>query len=181
MYYTHVTKPSGTNAPGVSKELYVAPISWFATIQSPSNAGTVIGDTITTSTAHTFTVVSPLKGFVRFYTTHKTAKANLKMVGELDSQGVQGMYEAWSPGVNIQLLEMMSQADEFMIMIPDGDCSVTRYIQMGDRCNPAYMKDWEWDSGQAGGQGKRGMKIMFDAYNVKPLIHTGTLQIAAQS
>jgi hypothetical protein len=181
MYYQHVTKATGTNGPGVRVKLLVAPISWFNVIQQPSNAGLVAGDTIVISTAHTFTVSTPLKGFVEFYTTPRTASAMLEMVGEYDSQGINATYEAFAPGVNIPLLEMMSQEDEFMLLIGDPDCDVQRFLQFGTRCSPAKMSGWKWESGKQGGEGKRGMTMKFDWYNTKPLIYTATPTLAAQS
>lgn len=181
MYYTHVTRQSTNNPPGVRKTLLIAPLSWFNVIQSPSNAGSTIGDTIVTSSAHTFVTGTPTKGFVQIYTTDGTGSASVKQVGERDSKGVTGTFEGWHPGLNIQLMEMMAQDDEFMILIGDPDCGVDTYLQYGDRCNPCYMKDWEYTTGQKGGNGKRGIKMMFDWYGPKPAIHQATPTIHAQS
>lgn len=179
MYQQHIPKASGTNAPGVSSTLLVAPIAWFNVIQSPTNAGLAPGDSILINTAHTFTAGSPAKGFIQMYTTPRTANAMLEQVGDYDSQGVNGTWEGWSPGVNITLLEMMSREEDFMILIGDPDCDVQRYLQFGTRCQPCKMKGWKWETGRSGGEGKRGMTMKFDWYNSKPLVYTATATIAA--
>jgi len=180
MYVNNITKPAGTNAAGLSNTLLIAPTSWFSTIAMPTVTPTTPGDTILIEDDHEFTVTSPLKGFVEIYTTQRTGEIKYSPTGPLDSKGVIGSYEAKSPGINMALWELLSQQDEFIVLAQDIDCSNTNYYQLGTSCSGTLAGDWEFVTGKGGGEGEKTTTIKFEFYGDRPLIYTGTVQLAVQ-
>lgn len=181
MFQQHITKPSGTNAPGLGNEILLAAKSWFNVIATPPNPGVDPGDTVVITDNHTFLTSSPHKGFVRMYTTPRSGEIKYTQVGDIDSYGINGVLEAWSPGINIVLFELMAEQDEFIVLQKDIDCDNVRYFQLGASCSPALKRDWEFASGKAGGEGKKGTTIKFDSYSDRILLYEGVVSLAIQS
>ncbi len=180
MLQTHLTKPSGTNAPGVANKIYLAPLSWFDELQEAPAVETTPGLNIIITTTHTFTVASPLRGFVEMYTTPRSAEFSAKQVGDIDSYGIDNVIEAWSPSISAPLFSLMAAQDEYIVLVKDIDCSTPRYFQLGTSCSPALKREWEFKTGKAGGEGKKGTTIKFDAYHDRIFIYTGTVTTAVQ-
>lgn len=178
MFRNHITKPAGTNAPGVGNVIKVAPLAWIDTLAVPS--GSNPGDSVLITGNHTFLTATPTYGFVNLYTTPRSGKANDKQVGDIDSYGIDSTFEARSPGINYALAEFMAEQDEFIVLVPDINCITPRYKQYGTLCSPCLKRDWEWMSGTAGGSDYKGFTIKFDAYNDRPLWYTGTVTLAEQ-
>lgn len=180
MLPNHITKPTGSNAPGMGSTLYVAPIDWFLALQSPGAVSATPGDSVLIDTAHTFRVEDPTLGFVKIYCTTRTVEAMWEQVGDIDSEGINASVDAWSPGLNTALAEFMYMADSYVVLVPSIDCTSPEYIQLGNLCNPALKKGWKWKSGKGGGEGKKGFEIHFESYNDRPLIYTSTVTLAEQ-
>lgn len=180
MLPNNINQPSGTNAPGIGNEILFAPVSWFSTIAEPPSVGTTPGETIIITDDHVFEVQSPTLGFITMYTTIRSGEITYKQVGEIDSYGIDGMIEAFSPGINEALLELMGIQDQFIVLIKDIDCANTRYFQLGASCSPSLKREWEFKSGKGGGEGKKGTTVKFDSYGDRVLIYTGAVTLAEQ-
>lgn len=180
MYVNNITKPTGTNASGLSNTLLIAPTSWLSTIAMPTATPTAPGDTIVITDDHEFTVTSPLKGFVQVYTTPRSGEIKYSATGPLDSKGVLGTYEAKSPGINTALWEMLSQQDEFLVLAQDIDCANTQYYQLGTSCSGTLNGDWEFSTGKGAGEGEKTTIVRFEFYGDRPLVYTGAIQLAVQ-
>ena len=106
MYLTDITKPSGSNASGLSNWLLLAPKPWFSTVAMPPASPTLPGQSIIITTDHEFYSASPHKGFVKVYTTQGSGELKHSWGGPLDSKGVTTTYEAKSPGINALAAEL---------------------------------------------------------------------------
>lgn len=182
MLQQHITKAlSATAVPGLNNEILFAPKSWFETISAPPTTGTTWGEVNTIADDHVFLTASPAYGFVKMYTTPRSAELTMKLVGEIDSQGIDGEVEAFSPGTNLALFELMSAQDEYIVLAKPADCEVDFYFQLGQGCTGALPKDWEYKTGKGGGEGRNGFTIKFNTYTAKVLIYTGAVVLANQS
>lgn len=178
MFQQHITKSlSPTSAPGLTEVLF-APKSWFATIAAPPTTHTAWGEKNRIVDDHVFVSASPAYGFIRMYTTPRSQEITMKMVGDIDSQGLDVMLEAFSPGPNYALLELMSEQDEYIVLARPADCELDWYFQIGQGCSGALARDWEYKSGKGGGEGKNGFTIKFDTYASKALLYEGAVVLA---
>lgn len=180
MLPNNILRPSGTNAPGIGTEIFFAPKSWIATYGEAPSTETVPGDIVTITDPHIFVVQSPTLGFVKMETTARSGSVSIEQVGDIDSYGYNVMVEAWSPGINTALWALMIQQDEFLVLVKDISCDTPRYYQIGASCSLALKRDWKFETGKAGGEGKKGTTVKFDAYMDKPLLYTSTVTLAAQ-
>lgn len=180
MLPNHITKPSGTNAPGIGTEILFAPKSWFDVIAQPPATETTPGANVVIIADHTFVVADPTLGFVKLETTSRSGSFKAEQVGDIDSYGYNVTVEAWCPGINAALFSLMIQQDDYIALVKDVDCANPRYLQVGASCSPALKRDWVFETGKAGGEGKKGTMVKFDAYMDRPLIYTGAITYAEQ-
>lgn len=180
MLPNHILKPTGTNAPGIGTELLFAPKAWFETIANPPSTETTPGSDVVITANHVFITQTPALGFIKLETTARSGSLKFEQTGDIDSYGVNAVVEAWSPGINYALFSLMAKQDEFLVLVKDIDCAVPRYYQIGASCSLALKRDWVFDTGKAGGEGKKGTMIKFDAYQDRPIFYTGAVTLAEQ-
>lgn len=180
MLPNHITKQQGTNAPGIGTDLYFAPKAWFSTIAAPPALETTPGSNVVITDDHEFVVQSPALGFVRLETTSRSGSLMFEQVGDIDSYGFNAVVEAWVPGLNYALFSLMLQQDDYLVLVKDISCDVDRYYQIGASCSLALKREWKFETGKAGGEGKKGTTIKFDAYQDRPLFYTGAVTMAEQ-
>lgn len=180
MLHNHITKPSGTNAPGIGTELLFAPKAWLETIAMPPTTETAPGADVVITDSHIFKTNTPAYGFIKMETTLRSGSLKFEQVGDIDSYGINAMVEAWSPGINPALWSLMIKQDEFLVLVKDIDCATPRYYQIGASCSLALKREWVFETGKAGGEGKKGTIVKFDAYQDRPLLYTGTVTLAEQ-
>jgi|GEM_PF-2307421 hypothetical protein len=180
MLPNHITKPTGTNAPGIGTDILIAPKSWFSTIAVPPASETTPGANVLITEDHEFVVQSPTLGFVKMETTARSGSLKFEQTGDIDSYGINAVVEAWSPGINLALFSLMVQQDEFLVLVKDISCENVRYYQIGASCSLALKREWVFETGKAGGEGKKGTMIKFDAYMDRPLFYTGAVPLAEQ-
>lgn len=180
MLPNHITKPEGTNAPGIGTDIYFAPKSWFKTIASPPSTETTPGSDVVITGDHVFIEQSLALGFVKMQTTARSGNLKLEQTGDLDSYGINAVVEAFSPGLNYALFSLMAKNDEYIVLLKDVACDVARYYQIGASCSPALKREWVFDTGKAGGEGRKGTTVKFDAYMDRPLFYQGVVTLAEQ-
>jgi hypothetical protein len=180
MLNNHMLNLELTNAPGVDRTILFAPISWFDTIASAPNTEVTPGSDVMITGDHTFSVTSPLRGFIKLYTTDRTGEYSWKQVGDRDSRGFNLKFEAWVPYINTAFFSFVAKAVELMVLVRDVECSTTQWFQMGTACSPCTVEGSEFKTGKNGGEGKKGTNVTFEAYASKPLVYTGATQFAAQ-
>lgn len=182
MLHTHINKMTGSTASGMGGWLYVADLEWFNVLQSPGAVDAAEpGASVIIDTAHTFLVEDPTLGFVKMYCTTRTVEALWEQVGDIDSEGINATVTASHPGLNAPMAEFMYMSGNFVVLVPDVDCTSSRYLQLGNACNPALKRSWKWASGKGGGEGKKGFDMRFESYNDRPLIYTSTVTLAEQA
>lgn len=184
MYAEDIPNNTANNTPGLGKMGYIAPLSWFDTIQSPSSTG-AMGDSVIITTAHTFLDLPipspapspmpspvPKYGFIEFYTTSGSGKASIKQIGSPDNFGIENTYEAHIPGAAAAWFEIMAENGEYVLLLPQADCANPTFLQYGTKCDPCYSDGIEWNSGAKGATDKRGFTLKLKAYGTKPLLYT---------
>jgi hypothetical protein len=178
MLKTHLLKTPGNTTPGVVPEILVADKTWFTTIATAPSTETTQGEDVMITDDHIFS--DPAFGFVKLEMTDRTAMVKYEQAGELDGESINAVVEGFAPGLHTGLLSFMGQQFSGIVLIQDLRCSVTRYYQIGTACSVAYKKGWGYDTGIAGGEGRKGMKVRFEAVMEKPLIYTGAIVLAEQ-
>ena len=136
MLNNHITKPTGKNAPGVGFELYACPIKDFTLIAEPPDTETTPGEDIVITDDHTFTGG---KGFRKIYTTPRSGEVNHTQAGDIDSMGMNGEFNGFSPGINEALFSLLSKDEDLIVLVKDSNCSTARYWQLGTSCLPAKI------------------------------------------
>lgn len=180
MLPNNILKPSTTNAPGIGTEILFAPKSWFTTIANPPTSEATPGADVVIVDDHVFVTETPALGFIKMETTARSGSLKFEQVGDIDSYGINAVVEAWSPGINPALWSLMVKQDEFLVLVKDIDCATPRYYQIGASCSLALKREWVFDTGKAGGEGKKGTMVKFDAYQDRPLLYTGAVTLAEQ-
>lgn len=188
MYPFDIPKDTASNDPGLGKMAYLAPLSWFDTISSPPATGTTPGETVIITVAHTFLdlptpspapspMPSPIPkyGFIECYTTTGSGKASIKQVGSPDNYSIENTFEAMVPGASAVWFEIMAQNEEYILLLPQADCTSATYLQFGTKCDPCLSDGIEWNSGSKGNTDKRGFTLKFKAYGTRPLLYTSTV------
>lgn len=178
MLPNHILKPQGNATPGVTPEVLFAPKEHFLVIASAPAIETTPGEDVIITDDHTF--MDPDLGFIRLELTDKTANLTLTQTGELDSESTNAVFEGFSAGLNEALLSLMGKQFGGIVLLQDTSCSVARYYQLGTSCSVSYKKGFEFTTGISGGEGRKGMKVRFEATMEKPLIYTGAVTLATQ-
>ncbi|HRH68801.1 MAG TPA: hypothetical protein PLB89_04770 [Flavobacteriales bacterium] len=178
MLSTDFNKPVGNNTPGVVPEIFFAPKSHFLVIATPPAVETVQGEDVIITDSHTFT--DPDLGFIRLELTDRTGQITFTQTGELDSESTNAVMEGFASGLNPGLLSFMGKQFDGILLQQDLNCSTPRYYQIGTACSVARKKGFEYTTGIAGGEGRKGMKVRFEAVMEKPLIYTGAVTRATQ-
>lgn len=187
MYPEDLKHQTGNNSPGVGARFYLAALPWFDTMASPVSAG-VMGDSVIITTPHTFLELPtpspapspmpspiPKYGFIEVYTTSGSGKASIKQVGSPDNYGIESTFEAHVPGSMAAWFEIMSQNNEYVLLLQEPDCAAQTYKQYGTKCDPCYADGIEWASGAKGSTDKRGFTVKFKAYGAIPLLYTAAV------
>ena len=125
--YKKLGRRDGENLPGLKTRVLVAPRATFTTLEAPTNAGAVPGDSIVISGSHTFGLTD---GWIEMYTTMDTSELTGETIGERDSRGNNPKATAFHPGLYAEALEFAQKAqnDQWIALIerPDGT-----FIQLG--------------------------------------------------
>lgn len=126
--YSALTGPEGAdNDPGLEQGIWIAPLSAFDTLEVPTAAGLVAGDSLIIPTAHTFNID---EGFVPMYTTKDTGKLMSEPIGERDGRGHMPKLEFFHPGSDAAAAEFAYAAknDNFIILVRTANGKV---LQLG--------------------------------------------------
>jgi len=73
----------------------------------------------------------------------------------------------------------MAKPFDGIVLQKDPSCATTRFYQIGTACSVARKKGWEAETGTIG-EGRKGIKVRFEAIMEKPLFYAGVLTLATQ-
>ncbi|HEX8348337.1 MAG TPA: hypothetical protein VF598_00115 [Hymenobacter sp.] len=159
------------NTPGLLSNIYVAAIPDFTTIKGVKKT-TGRGDSVTIDGSHTFPTG---KGFVKCYTTLKTAQLKLDPTGERDSRGKKIDFTFFHPGNSKEVAEfdrqIKNQEGIILVKTPDGEL-----LQLGSEGLGVEILG-SYDSGTLD-SGKRGFTFKVEGYANGLLFYEGDIQFA---
>jgi len=157
------------NRPGLMKNVFIAPVRDFDTIEEPTDTGLMDGSSVKITGDHTFVAT---KGWLKMYTTLETAQLIAETIGERDGRGHRLELTAFRPGVGAENIEFANKAigDEFLILVEtlEGD-----YIQVGRERLAAECTASNMDTGTVGG-GRKGYSFTFETFG-SPLLYEGVI------
>lgn len=168
-----VIKSGKTNRPGFGKKLLVALISDFETIATPTLPGTVAGDEVKITTAHTFKAG---KGFKVLETTDEFNELTGEVIGDRDSRGESQTMTARHPGLEAEVLEFKKKAlgQEFIMLLPNLDGT---YRQVGTEEDPMECQSSSGSGTKSGGY--KGITFTFSGYS-EIYIYSGDIVIESE-
>jgi hypothetical protein len=157
-------------APGIGEIAYVAPLSWFDTLQSPT--GNVISGT------HTF--VDVLKGFIPVLLGPEKNSYGAKSFGEKGFSNLDHEAKLFLPGSYATLHEWISNFlnKPCIVLLPDANCGSGVFYQLGNSCARAYMGA-EFATGTTK-DGAKGYTNTVNWPNQKVILYTGEITIAKE-
>lgn len=174
----HILKPSGNAMPGLVPEVLFAPKAHFLTIAAPPTEETTPGADVIITGNHVFT--DPDLGFIKIELTENTAFLTATQQGEIDSESTLVVFEGFSSGINPALLSFMGKQFQGIVLARDASCAADEYYQLGSNCSLTYKKGFEFTTGTKGGDGRKGMKVRFEATMDKLTLYRGAVTLATQ-
>lgn len=138
--YGNIVQASQTGKiAGYKPKLYFSEVADITTWTRPTAAGTVLGDTLLISTAHTWAVGKAVNSW-------DLAAGSVR--GANDVQGPEGAkipvytYTMRLVGDNAATLEQLIRMlnDQKVVWFKDADClTANSFVQLGDDCNPVVV------------------------------------------
>ena len=157
------------NRPGLTQNVYLAPVRDFDALQVPTDSGLMDGSSVTIAGDHTFQAG---RGWIQMYTTLESAQLIAETVGERDGRGQRLELTAFRPGVKAVNIEFAKKAtyDRFILLVEtlEGD-----YVQMGSKTLAVECTSANMDTGTVGG-GRKGYTFTFDTFD-GPFVYQGAI------
>lgn len=147
------------NRPGLMKNVFVAPVTWFTTIQKPTDSGAMDGSSVVITTDHAFDVG---KGFIKMYTTLDSAQTIAETIGERDGRGHRVELTAFRPGMRAIDIEFGEKAlsDEFIILV---ETLEGNFYQLGSERLACECTAANGDTGTVS-SGRKGYTFTFETF-----------------
>ncbi len=174
--YAAITGNNGAENPGgIGTYVYYAPTSDFITIQQPATlpAASTAAEAAEVTANHVF---ASGKKFHKFYCTQKKGKGSHDNTAEIDASGGFSNLDLFVPGVDptVQgLLRKMKAEDGLVFLVPMAD---GKMLQLGITDFPAKLENFKFGTADNGG-GVRGTDVKVTAFQMSPIIYSGTVQL----
>lgn len=165
-----IPKPA-INTQGIGQEALIAELPWFTTLVSPTGS-TNYGDPSIITGDHVFATG---KGFRTIYISNRASKLIAKYMGGQDTRAVKAELEAFMPAINPVTTTFFSENKRYVVLIPNIDCSSTRWIQLGTKCRGAEIPpdSVEMTTGTAETNEEAGHKFKVDWFGGRILFYDG--------
>ncbi len=168
--------PGTRRTPGVVECMYIEK-SRLETIAVPAaNPGTIAAK-VTIVGAH---VPTGTNGFRKMYLQPKKSELKGKSAGDIDSKSVDIVLEGFIPGMYEELAAFLLDDPELIILVPNGPCGTSQYLQLGTKCDGAYVTEHEYTSGIFGGNTAKGFKVMISAQQSSYLFYNSAIPLPTE-
>lgn len=152
--------PSAKRQPGLVECWYALKDS-ISQLQVPPVDGATPAERVVITTAHVFG--NAAEGFRKCYISQEKSDAMFKSFGDKDSKGSDSTVDIFIPGITPQIAGFLNEDPELIILIPNGPCGTSEYLQIGDRCKGADISEWEAKFNKRGGNDSKGVQIKINA------------------
>jgi hypothetical protein len=152
--------PSSKRQPGLVECLYAVKDD-INILQVPAVNGATPADRVTITQAHVF--ADPTNGFRKCYISQEKSDAMFKSFGDKDSKGSDSTVDVFIPGITPEVAGFLNEDPELILLIPNGPCGTSEYLQIGDRCKGADIQEWEAKFNKRGGNDSKGVQIKMNA------------------
>lgn len=171
--YGDIAKATGGATKSGLHTVYLAPLSYLASIAVPTGPFTGAGDSVTISSNHTATNNG---GFIKALgMVKKKVTATGSTIGELGSRKMQWEVTVPVAGIDAALLELVDGGlNEEWIVLSENGCNEGAYLQFGCECEPAELMV-DGDTGTQDG-GFKGLTLKFTATGT-PFVYEGTVPL----
>lgn len=171
--YQHLKSPKNTSS-GVSDAIFMAPVSWFDTIQcaDPEDPAATLGTATHISTPHTFAAG---KGFIEVICAPFKNKLDGATIGEIGSTSFDVNLSIFVPGSHNDLDATIAtlKNQPLIALVKDGNCANERYYQLGCDCKFAWMSA-QFSTGE-GKSGQKGYQITINAVADAIMTYSGSV------
>lgn len=125
-------------ASGIGQVLFLAPVSYFTTLQKPEPPFLYPGASVTIFDDHIFL---PNKNFLQFVLAPDKNDFTAKTYGDLGSQQLDQTIKCILPGSYAEQHELVKNLlnEPIIALVKDANCPANLYYQLGNSCNPAYF------------------------------------------
>ena len=121
------------------------------------------------------------KGFMPFYhdPTNTDDALNAAMNGEGDGSNTRTELIVFYPGKSYAIETLCKKKPKLIMLVGDVNCAREEYVQVGDKCDKAYIETWSYSKGNKKDGTPQGYSITVVAYNESILNYGGTLTLAS--
>lgn len=165
------------NPSGIGEIAYLIPVSWFETIQTPTNPATTSAGIVTITGDH---VLKTGKTPIEVQALYEKSGASSTLEGEVLSKIFKTGVELFIPNATAQNLGTATAIKNYRFIVlirrPDQESG---FIQVGSKSIAAYVEGIDANLG-TGPTGEVGIKITVGAYGKAPyLFYEGEIPAAS--
>jgi hypothetical protein len=168
------TSPSADGG-GYKNTVLICPRADFLTFGTPTETPTALGDSLTISTAHTFTTP---KGFFSWGCKQHSVTLKSTSVGDDGAREQEWSSEFIILGDNASTQEQLERTlnDDVILLLKEASCVGTdAYVQLGDECvSPTFSVEFD---GKTTKEGKKEYKVTVTCK--KKYFYSATVTMAA--
>jgi hypothetical protein len=139
MNYDDLDVPDGSaeNMGGTTQRVYLAPISTFLSIKTPSGSS-VLGDLVKITTTHTF---KSTFCWLKAYCTQDKGEVTFEPQGDTDGKSFKATGKFFYPGNKADTDGFVKQAknDNWIVLFEKPDSATNGYVQIGSEMFPAKI------------------------------------------
>lgn len=121
------------------------------------------------------------KGFMPFFHDPQNTETTLNAAMNGEGLGSNTMVELvlFYPGKNFAIEALLKKKPEMICLVGDIDCSREQYVQVGDKCDKAMIREWNYSKGNKKDGTPQGYTITIEAFSESILNYSGLALIAS--
>jgi hypothetical protein len=170
-FHLDLQADASKRTPGVVEAWYAVK-NELSTIATPSPSAATPMERIYINDDHVFS--DETNGWRKMYLSTKT-KAVIKSFGDEDAKGAETTLEAFIPGINAKIAGFLFEDPELIVLIPNGPCGTSEYIQIGDKCRGAKITEWEANTQELGANSAKGVSLKISRKGSFLTLYAGAL------
>jgi hypothetical protein len=176
MEATDFAKPGANISSGMSNTFYLIDFDDLETIATVYASPATTEQEVMIDGSH---VPKAGEGFVPFWTDPQATENQLThaMNGEGVSANTMKELTVFYPGKSKKVAAFLKRKPQVIALVPDINCSDNEYIQIGSKCQPAFIKEWSHAVGNVNNAEKKGYTIVLGAYADSILFYNGDLTL----
>ncbi len=126
-------------------------------------------------------VFAATKGFMPFF--HDPENTETALMAAMNGEGLGSNTKTelviFYPGKSFAIETLCKKRPELIMLVGDVNCALNTYVQVGDKCDKAYIQNFSYSKGNKKDGTPQGYTITVVAYNQSILNYGGTLTLAS--